>query len=140
MEVCKADIHWGTGDILLIDGVETMFMYFLAEEMRDYINSVVDGSRISPEGEFYPLGRLSTMRNINVLVDKTGVLEAMKEELTEYPERLRKAVLNASYPYIWDEENVGLSLIHISPSTEGWEPDVLPLKWIPTEELSKKSV
>ena len=29
MEVCKADIHWRTGDILLIDGVETMFMYFL---------------------------------------------------------------------------------------------------------------
>lgn len=26
------------------------------------------------------------------------------------------------------------------PSTEGWEPDVLPLKWIPTEESSKKSV
>lgn len=111
MEVCKADIHWGTGDILLIDGVETMFMYFLAEEMRDYINSVVDGSRISPEGEFYPLGRLSTMRNINVLVDKTGVLEAMKEELTEYPERLRKAVLDASYPYIWDEENVGRAVL-----------------------------
>lgn len=36
------------------------------------------------------VARLSTMRNINVLVDKTGVLEAMKEELTEYPERLRK--------------------------------------------------
>ena len=54
------------------------------------------------------------MRNINVLVDKTGVLEAMKEELTEYPERLRKAVLDASYPYIWDEENVGaLSFVRI---------------------------
>lgn len=51
------------------------------------------------------------MRNINVLVDKTGVLEAMKEELTEYPERLRKAVLNASYPYIWDEENVGRAVL-----------------------------
>ena len=51
------------------------------------------------------------MRNINVLVDKTGVLEAMKEELTEYPERLRKAVLDASYPYIWDEENVGRAVL-----------------------------
>ena len=57
------------------------------------------------------VARLSTMRNINVLVDKTGVLEAMKEELTEYPERLRKAVLNASYPYIWDEENVGRAVL-----------------------------
>ena len=35
----------------------------------------------------------------------------MKEELTEYPERLRKAVLNASYPYIWDEENVGRAVL-----------------------------
>ena len=33
------------------------------------------------------VARLSTMRIINVLVDKTGVLEAMKEELTEYPKR-----------------------------------------------------
>lgn len=111
MEVCKDDIHWGTGDILLVDGVETMFMYFHVKEMRDYINSVVDGSRISPEGEFYPLGRLSTMRNINILVDKTGVLQGMKEELMVYPEPLRKAVLDASYPYIWNEENVGRAVL-----------------------------
>lgn len=57
------------------------------------------------------VARLSTMRIINVLVDKTGVLEAMKEELTEYPGRLRKAVLDASYPYIWDEENVGRAVL-----------------------------
>lgn len=111
MEVCKDDIHWGTGDILLVDGVETMFMYFFTEDMKDYIDSVINGSRIAPEGEFYPLGRLATMSSINILVDKTGILEEIKTSLGEYPEPLREAVLNASFPWIWNEENVGRAVL-----------------------------
>ena len=73
MEVCREDVHWGTGDILLVDGVETMFMYFTVDSMKEYLETVASGQRLEPEGEFYPLEKASTEQSCEAMLFLTIV-------------------------------------------------------------------
>ena len=83
----------GDRDILLVDGVETMFMYFTVDSMKEYLETVASGQRLEPEGEFYPLGRLATMRSIHILYDRNGIMKEMQENLKEYPGQLRQKII-----------------------------------------------
>ncbi len=106
MEVCREDVHWGTGDILLVDGVDTMFMYFTVDSMKEYLEAVASGERLEPEGEFYPLGRLATMRSIHILYDRNGIMKQIQESLKKYPVQLRQKIIRIHFPAIWDGESI----------------------------------
>ncbi|WP_455615131.1 DUF4037 domain-containing protein [Eisenbergiella sp.] len=111
MEVCREDIHWGTGDILLVDGVETMFMYFTVDGMKAYLEAVASGERLEPEGEFYPLGRLATMYSIHILYDRNGIMKEIQESLKKYPGQLRQKIMKTHSPAIWDGESIDRAIM-----------------------------
>ncbi len=104
MTVCEGG-HWGTEDALVVEGVDTFFMYFTVEEMRRYIMDVLDGKYPDSENGFYPTGRLATIDTINVLAEKGDTMEPLKALVREYPEALSKALFEHHYERIVDEED-----------------------------------
>lgn len=99
--------HWGTTDMLMVDGVEIYFMYFTVAEMGCYLGDVLAGEYPDRDGAFYPVGRLATMLTIHVLVDKEGILAALKEMVREYPEALSGSLFDHHFERIIDEEDFG---------------------------------
>lgn len=81
--------HWGTGDLVYINGVETWLMYFTVDEAVAEVDSVLRGDRPDKtDGYFYPTGRCAMLAGIEILCDKTSFLAALKERLATYPEEL----------------------------------------------------
>lgn len=109
IQVCE-DGPWGTGDVLIVDGVEVMFMYFTVREMRRYIDEVLAGKRLSNEGDFYPTGRVATVRNINVLYDECGDLQTLQDLTRTYPSALAKELFAYHAQRAIDEEDFGRAL------------------------------
>ena len=80
---------WGVCDFLSIDGAEICVMYFTVADMDDEIESVLNGSRLDRENEyFYPTGRCATLLSMYILYDKDGYISGMKEKLSVYPPAL----------------------------------------------------
>ncbi len=52
MNVCNGGI-WGYGDILIIDGIDVMFMYFTIGEMEQYLDEVLHGKHSEREDGFF---------------------------------------------------------------------------------------
>ena len=99
--------HWGTTDMLMVDGVEIYFMYFTVAGMSCYLDDVLAGKYPDRDGAFYPVGRLATILTISVLADEAGTLAALKEMVREYPEALSKALFDHHVERIIDEEDFG---------------------------------
>jgi len=106
MNVCEGG-YWGTGDVFIIDGVETMFMYFTIDDTLKYVDEVLDGKHLDCDKGFYPVGRLATLKNINILYDEKGVYASFKEKLSTYPEKLKKDMASFHIGLINDEEDFG---------------------------------
>lgn len=104
MTVCQGGV-WGTGDRLIIGGVDVMPMYFTLEETYAFLDSVLSGERAAAEGLFYPVGRLCTFTRMLALNDARGVLRDIKRYLSVYPEALRQSVLRLNQPRLWDDED-----------------------------------
>ena len=80
---------WGVCDFINIDDNEICLMYFTVSEMNDEIETVLNGSRLNRENEyFYPTGRCATFLSMYILCDKTGYIA---EDLKNKPEILRMA-------------------------------------------------
>ena len=92
LAVCDNEA-WGVGDRLLASGVEIMPMYFGCRETETFIRTVLEGKRIRREGDFYPVGRLATLKSLHVFLDRGGWLSRVREGLSIYPDSLRDAVL-----------------------------------------------
>lgn len=45
MNVCNGGI-WGYGDILIIDGIDVMFMFFTVGEMDNYLDEGIQGKHL----------------------------------------------------------------------------------------------
>lgn len=69
MEVCKGGV-WGYGDILLVDGIDVMPMYFTVREMTNYLVDILKGEHQNKEGQYYPVGRLASISTIQILYEK----------------------------------------------------------------------
>jgi hypothetical protein len=110
MNVCEGG-DWGTGDIFIIDGVETMLMYFRTDETLEYINDVLEGKHLDSVKRFYPIGRCATLKDINVIYDESGALCAIKEKLLVYPDKLKEKMINFHLGRTKDEEGFGRSLL-----------------------------
>jgi hypothetical protein len=106
MNVCNGGI-WGHGDILLIDGIDVMFMYFTIDEMSNYLDEVLQGKYLDKEGGFYPIGRLSSIENINILYESNTVWTKMKEKVKTYPIDLFEKLFNYHITKVLDEEDLG---------------------------------
>jgi hypothetical protein len=86
---------WGVCDFVAIDDTDVCLMYFNISDMDDEIESVLDGSRLDKESEyFYPTGRCATFMSMHILYDKTGYISGMKEKLSVYPMSLAEKSYN----------------------------------------------
>lgn len=109
MNVCEGGV-WGTGDVFIINGVETMLMYFTVDETLKYVNEVLEGKHLDSNKGFYPSGRCATLNNINVIYDE-GILAAIKEKLSVYPDKLREDMIKFHIAKVNDEEDFGRCLL-----------------------------
>lgn len=110
MSVCEGG-NWGTGDIFIIDGVETMLMYFRIDETEGYLNEVLAGKYPDCEKGFYPIGRCATFYGINVIYDEEKVLCNIKDKLSVYPEELRRRMVRHHLSHTFDEESFGRAIV-----------------------------
>ena len=86
---------WGVCDFLTLGGSGVCLMYFNISDMDAEIESVLNGSRLEREDEyFYPTGRCATFLTMNVLFDKIGYIAGMKEKLSVYPQPLSEKLYN----------------------------------------------
>lgn len=102
---------WGYGDIFLCQGIDIMPMYFTVEEMRNYIEEVLNGRHLEREGRFYPIGRLASIETLNVLYEENRVWSDIIERVREYPVELFKAWYHAQSGQILDEEDLGRTVL-----------------------------
>jgi len=109
MQVCEGGV-WGTGDVFMIDGVETMLMYFSIEETLKYVDEILAGKHLDSSKGFYPIGRCATLKNINVIYDETEMLACLKEKLSTYPDKLSKEMAAFHMEKTNDKEDFGRAL------------------------------
>lgn len=91
MNVCNGGM-WGYGDILIVEGIEVMPMYFTIGEMKAYLEETLAGKHLGMTGGFYPTGRLASVETINILYEEdyvwTDLKERVKRPTTELFEKL----------------------------------------------------
>jgi hypothetical protein len=86
--------HWGTGDLVLINGVETWLMYFTINESSKDVEAILNGEYPDKlDNYYYPIGRCAMLKDINILCDKNGYLYSLKKRLSEYPDGLAKTLI-----------------------------------------------
>ncbi|MCL2703341.1 MAG: DUF4037 domain-containing protein [Defluviitaleaceae bacterium] len=97
---------WGVCDFITVDTVEICLMYFTVSDMNGEIESVLNGSRLDRENEyFYPTGRCATFLSMYILYDKNGYISDMKEKLSVYPQLLSKKLYNHHILKVNDNED-----------------------------------
>lgn len=110
MNVCEGGV-WGTGDVFMIDGVETMLMYFSTDETINYIDDILNGKHLDSIKGFYPIGRCATLKNINIIYDELGIIASLKEKLSSYPHELKEDMVAFHIRKTNDEEDFGSALL-----------------------------
>ncbi|MDD3334882.1 MAG: DUF4037 domain-containing protein [Eubacteriales bacterium] len=87
-------VLWGTGDRLVMGGVEVFLMYFRWDTTLAYVNTLSEGRDIKRLSDgFYPTGRLYSLLTMRPYFDKDRELAALQQRLSRYPEMLRTALL-----------------------------------------------
>lgn len=99
--------HWGIGDFVIINGVETWLMYFTVNEALDEVKSILKGDYPDKlDNYYYPSGRLAMLKNINVLYEKNDFLSSLKKRLLDYPEKLAKVLIQHHLNELEDVEDL----------------------------------
>ncbi len=106
ISVCEGG-DWGVGDAFQVQGVDTMLMYFTANEMEEYLDAVLAGRHLDCINGFYPVGRCATMQNIQILYERDGYLTHLKEKLATYPLELARQMVGHHLPLAHDLEDFG---------------------------------
>jgi len=97
---------WGVCDFIDISDTEICLMYFTVVEMDAEIETVLDGSRLDRENEyFYPTGRCATFLSMHILCDKARYISNMQKKLIEYPPVLAKRLFEHHIKKINDKED-----------------------------------
>ena len=97
---------WGVCDFITVGNVEICLMYFTMSEIDNDIESVLSGSRLDRESEyFYPTGRCATFLTMHILYDKNGYIAAMKEKLSFYPLQLSTKLAKHHMDKICNDED-----------------------------------
>ena len=104
--------HWGVGDFVLINGVETWLMYFTVNETLTDVEAILSGKYpYKLDNYYYPIGRCAMMKNINVLYDKNYFLDNLKKRLYEYPDKLGKILMQYHLDELEDTEDLERAVI-----------------------------
>ncbi|ERI92336.1 hypothetical protein HMPREF1982_02318 [Clostridiales bacterium oral taxon 876 str. F0540] len=99
--------HWGTGDFVSINGIETWLMYFTIDETTDNINSILSGDYPDKlDNYYYPIGRCAMLKNISILYDRNIFLASLKEKLSDYPEELSQKLVQYHFEELNDVEDL----------------------------------
>ena len=106
MNVCNGGM-WGYGDILVINGIEVMPMYFTVKEMMLYVEETLQGKHLGMSGGFYPTGRLSSIETINILYEEDSVWSDMKAMVKRPPAELFHKLFQFHISRVLNEEDLG---------------------------------
>lgn len=99
--------HWGIGDLVLIDAVETWLMYFTVSETLNEVESILNGEYPDKlDNYYYPIGRLAMLKNIDILYDRNNFLYSLKKRLSEYPNNLAKTLEQYHLAELEDTEDL----------------------------------
>jgi len=100
------DRFWGICDFVYVQNTEICLMYFTIGDINYEIDSVLNGSRVMREEEyFYPTGRCASILNMTILLDKNNYIQSLKDRLVEYPDKLRESTINHHCNEINDRED-----------------------------------
>lgn len=109
IEDCELNVSeggvWGTGDWFLINGVDTWLMYFTEQEIVEYLEAVLSGSLLDAVDGFYPTGRCATVQKMEILQDKTGFVDFLKQKVIVFPAVLKQIMIDHHLPLCIDEED-----------------------------------
>lgn len=104
--------HWGIGDFVLINGIETWLMYFTVNETLTDVESILKGKYPDKlDNYYYPIGRCAMLRNICVLCDKNNFLYDLKKRLSEYPDELAKILIQYHLDELRDTEDLERAVV-----------------------------
>ncbi len=106
MNVCNGG-KWGNGDILVIEGIEIMPMYFTIKEMKTYLEETLQGKHLGMAGGFYPTGRLASVETINILYEEDFEWSAMKEMVKRPQDELFEKLFHYHISRVLNEEDLG---------------------------------
>ena len=99
--------HWGVGDLVYIDGIETWLMYFIVNETLRNVEAILNGDYPDKlDNYYYPIGRCAMLKNIHVLYDKSEFLHTLKARLSIYPNDLAKALASYHLNMLEDTEDL----------------------------------
>jgi len=99
--------HWGVGDFVIINGVETWLMYFTVKETLEEIDSILNGDYPDKlDNYYYPVGRCAMLKNINILYDKNNFLSSLKSRIGDYPEKLSNTLAKYHLEELEDIEDL----------------------------------
>lgn len=104
--------HWGTGDFVLINGIETWLMYFTVCETLTNVESILNGEYPDKlDNYYYPIGRCAMLKNINILCDKNNFLDDLKKRLSNYPYKLKKILVQYHLDELEDTEDLQRAVV-----------------------------
>ena len=111
IEESKANVleggRWGSGDFMLINGVETWLMYFTMRETLSDVESILSGEQPGKlDNYYYPVGRLAMLKNMTVLFDRGNFLYGLKSRLTNYPPKLGETLTAYHLDALCDTEDL----------------------------------
>lgn len=106
MEVCSGG-QWGTGDILIAEGIDVMPMYFTINEMQEYLEEVLQCKHLYKNGRFYPVGRLASISSIYILHEKNNTWTALKNMVNLKPVSFFQTWFKNEISQVLDEEDLG---------------------------------
>lgn len=70
--------YWGVADLLIIQGVEIYAMYFNYTEMEEYLSKTLSGCFLDRDGDFYPTGRIESIRKMYLLYEAKPSFSKLK--------------------------------------------------------------
>ena len=99
--------HWGVGDFILLNGVETWLMYFTTAETAREVDAILQGEYLERlDNYYYPTGRCAMLQEIQVFYDKTGFFGSIKDRLSCYPDSLAQKLMEYHLEQLADREDL----------------------------------
>lgn len=99
--------HWGIGDFVRINGVETWLMYFTKGETLADVESILNGKFPDKlDNYYYPIGRCAMLKDINILIDKGDFLHDLKKKLSQYSDKLAEILIRYHINALDDTEDL----------------------------------
>jgi len=101
------DEHWGIGDFVNINDIETWIMYFSTHKTLNDIEAILNGDFPDKlDNYYYPTGLCAMLKNINILYDKNNFLYSLRKKLSSYPDKLSKLLTKYHLNKLNDTEDL----------------------------------